>query len=151
MDQSDDLSLKERLKECGYKFTGQRNDVLDVLVKYSGRHLSTEDIYNIIKSKHPKIGIATIYRTLMVLYRLGLVNKLDLDDGLSRYELVKPNEDHQHHHLICSNCGNIAEVEGDLLESLEKQIFLKNKFLVKDHHLKFYGLCEKCRQISEDK
>ena len=72
--------------------------------------------------------------------------KLDLEDGINRYELVKENEDHRHHHLICSKCGSVSEVEDDLLESLEKQILLKNKFLVKDHKVKFYGLCENCRE-----
>jgi Fur family transcriptional regulator, ferric uptake regulator len=145
MNTSNDFCLKERLKECGYKFTGQRSAVLDVLVKNSGKHLSTEDVYNFVKEKNPEIGLATVYRTLMLLERIGLVYKLDLDDGFSKYELVKQNEDHRHHHLICSNCGSVSEVEDDLLESLEKQILIKNKFLVKDHRVKFYGLCEKCR------
>lgn len=147
MQTSDDYSLKERLRQRGYKSTGQRRAVLDVLIKYSGKHLSTEEIYNLVKKKNPEIGIATIYRTLILLERLGLVCKLDLDDESSCYELIKENEDHRHHHLICNSCGSISEVEEDLLDALEEQILLKNKFLVKDHRVKFYGLCEKCRAI----
>ena len=146
MNTSNDFCLKKRLKECGYRFTGQRNAVLDVLTEYSGKHLSIEDIHGFVKEKNPEIGIATVYRTLMLLDKLGLVYKLDLEDGINRYELVKENEDHRHHHLICSKCGSVSEVEDDLLESLEKQILLKNKFLVKDHKVKFYGLCENCRE-----
>lgn len=146
MNSSDEHELKELLKQCGYKFTGQRNAVLEVLVKYSGKHLSTEEIYKYIRDTNPEIGLATVYRTLTLLERIGLVMKLDLDDGFSRYELTRQNEDHRHHHLICSNCGSVSEVEEDLLDSLEEQILLKNDFLVKDHRVKFYGLCSRCRQ-----
>jgi Fur family ferric uptake transcriptional regulator len=147
MNQTDDFGLKKRLKEFGCKFTDQRSAVLNVLVRYSGEHLSTDEVFHYVKADSPEIGLATVYRTLMLLVRLGLVSKLDLDDGFSRYELIKQNEDHGHHHLICSKCGSVTEVEDDLLESLEEQILLKKKFLVKDHRVKFYGLCEKCRDL----
>lgn len=146
MNSSDEQELKEMLKQCGYKFTGQRSAVLEVLLKYRGKHLSTEEIYKYVRDTNPEIGLATVYRTLTILDRLGLVMKLDLDDGFSRYELARQNEDHRHHHLICSNCGSVSEVEEDLLDSLEEQILLKNDFLVKDHRVKFYGLCSHCRQ-----
>ncbi len=146
MNTSDEQELKELLKQCGYKFTGQRGAVLEVLVRYRGKHLSTEEIYTCVRDTNPEIGLATVYRTLTLLDRLGLVMKLDLDDGFSRYELARHNEDHRHHHLICSNCGSVSEVEEDLLDSLEEQILLKNDFLVKDHRVKFYGLCSYCRK-----
>jgi Fur family ferric uptake transcriptional regulator len=141
----DDGFLKEKLKEYGYKFTGQRDAILETMLQCSGQHVSTEEIFNIVKLKHPEIGLATVYRTMILLDKLGLVHKLDFDDGFSRYELVKPNEDHTHHHLICSSCGSVSEVEEDLLDSLEEEILKKNGFLVKDHRVQFYGLCSKCR------
>ncbi|HEX3032919.1 MAG TPA: Fur family transcriptional regulator [Bacillota bacterium] len=149
MSTSDIYGLKDRLKEFGYKFTDQRKAILDVLIAYSGDHLSTEEVYTRVKEKHPEMGIATVYRTLMLLEKLELVCKLDLGDGFSRYELVKLNEDHRHHHLVCSCCKSVTEVEEDLLEALEQQILQKNKFLVKDHRVMFYGLCENCRQKAD--
>ena len=145
MNSADVQELKEQLKQRGYKFTGQRNAVLEVLVRYSGKHLSTEEVYNFVREIHPDVGIATVYRTLTLLDRLKLVEKLDLDDGFSRYELARPNEDHRHHHLICNKCGSVTEVEEDLLDSLEEKILMKNDFLVTDHRVKFYGLCSLCR------
>jgi Fur family ferric uptake transcriptional regulator len=145
MNSADVQELRELLKQRGYKFTGQRNAVLDVLVRYSGKHLSTEEVFNYVREIHPEVGLATVYRTLTLLDRLKLVEKLDLDDGFSRYELARPNEDHRHHHLICSKCGSVTEVEEDLLDSLEEQILKKNEFLVTDHRVKFYGLCKQCR------
>ncbi len=147
MNAADVQELKGLLKERGYKFTGQRNAVLDVLVKFSGKHLTTEEVFNYVREIHPEVGIATVYRTLTLLESLKLAEKLDLDDGYSRYELARPNEDHRHHHLICSKCGSVTEVEEDLLDSLEEQILMKNEFLVTDHRVKFYGLCKQCRSL----
>jgi Fur family ferric uptake transcriptional regulator len=145
MGTADERELRELLKSSGYKFTGQRGAVLEVLLRYSGKHLSTEEIFNYVRSSNPEIGIATVYRTLTLLEKIGVVIKLDLDDGFSRYELTRQDEDHRHHHLICSKCGSVSEVEDDLLDSLEEQILMKNGFLVTDHRVKFYGLCSKCR------
>ena len=137
--------FKTQLKDNGYKLTTQRIAVLDVIIKNRGKHLSTEEIYNHVKSKHPNIGIATIYRTLILFNKLNLLHKLNLDDNYNRYELKKSNEDHRHHHIICTKCGKVAEVKGDLLEALEEEILIKNGFLVKDHRVKFYGYCKDCR------
>lgn len=145
MNSAHEQELKELLKKCGYKFTGQRVAVLEVLARYSGKHLTTEEVYNYVRESNPEIGLATVYRTLTLLERIGLISRLDLDDGFSRYELVRQNEDHRHHHLICNNCGSVTEVEEDLLDSLEEQILIQNDFLVTDHSVKFYGLCAKCR------
>lgn len=146
MNVSDEQELKKLLRHCGYKFTGQRSAVLEVLIQHRGEHLSTEEIYNYVKESNPEIGIATVYRTLTLLNKIGIILKLDFDDGFSRYELARQNEDHRHHHLICSNCGSVSEVKEDLLDALEEQILLKNGFLVKDHKVKFYGLCSDCRK-----
>jgi len=138
------INFKEQLKERGYKLTSQRQSVLDVIIEHEGEHLSTEEIYELVKAENPDIGLATVYRTLMLLDRMELVYKLDLDDGCSRYELNKHKEDHRHHHLICTKCGKVAEVEEDLLETLEEQILKSKGFLVKDHRVKFYGYCKSC-------
>ena len=139
------LKLNEQLKATGVKSTNPRNAVLNAILYYENTHFSTEEIYNHVKNTDPKTGLATVYRSLILFESKGIICKLDLDDGVSRYELNKPNENHRHHHLICSRCGSISEVEDDLLDSLEEQILIKNNFLVKDHRVKFYGLCEKCR------
>lgn len=142
MIQSDDF--REQLKERGYKLTAQRQAVLEALKAHEGKHLSPEEIYGLVKEKNPEIGLATVYRTLLLLDRMELVYKLDLDDGCSRYEFIKHKEDHRHHHLICTQCGAVNEVEEDLLDTLEEQILEKYGFLVRDHRVKFYGYCNKC-------
>jgi Fur family transcriptional regulator, ferric uptake regulator len=143
------INFKEQLKEKGYKLTAQRQSVLDIIVEHEGEHLTSEEIYELVKKNNPDIGLATVYRTLLLLDRMELVYKLDLDDGCSRYELNRKKEDHRHHHLICTNCGSVTEVEEDLLDNLEEQIMLKNHFKVLDHRVKFYGYCEKCSKEME--
>lgn len=139
-----EFNLKTELKDKGYKMTSQRKAILDVLIENDGKHLSTEEIYELVKKKYPEIGVATVYRTLLLFDSMELVYKLDFDDGCSRYELNKNKEDHRHHHLICMGCGSVSEVEEDLLDSLEEEILNKKGFVVKDHRVKFYGFCKKC-------
>lgn len=141
-----DSNFKEQLKERGYKLTIQRQAVLDVIIEHEGEHLSTEEIYELVKKGHPEIGLATVYRTLLLLDRMELVYKLDLDDGCNRYELNRHKEDHRHHHLICTKCGSVSEVQEDLLDTLEEEVLRKNGFLVKDHRVKFYGYCRNCME-----
>ncbi|KYH35959.1 ferric uptake regulation protein [Clostridium tepidiprofundi DSM 19306] len=138
--------LKEILKNRGYKLTPQRRAIINGIIDSVGTHLTAEELYDVVKKKCPEIGLATIYRTLQLLEDTGIVCKLDFDDGCSRYELANDNEKHQHHHLICSKCGKVIEVEGDLLGELEKLIEQKYNFDIQDHSLKFYGICEECRK-----
>ncbi|AAM24476.1 Fur family transcriptional regulator [Caldanaerobacter subterraneus] len=136
--------LKEKLKEKGFKLTTQRRVILDVIMENKNKHLSSEEIYDLVKRKYPEIGLATVYRTLQLFEELGLVYKLNFDEGRNRYELYQEDA-HQHHHLICLKCGNVIEMEGDLLEDLEKLIEKTKNFEIVDHNVKFYGYCSNCR------
>lgn len=136
--------LKSNLKEKGYKLTPQRRAIVDSMISNEGSHLTTEELYDLVKKECPEIGLATVYRTVQLLEELGVVCKMDLDDGCNRYELVHEDENHQHHHLICNNCGKVIEVQGDLLEVLEHNIEEKYNFKIKNHSVKFYGICSDC-------
>lgn len=136
--------LKGNLKGKGYKLTPQRRSIIDSIIKNEGNHLTTEELYDLVKVECPEIGLATVYRTVQLLEDIGVVCKLDLNDGCNRYELIHEDENHQHHHLICTNCGKVTEVHGDLLEGLENEIQRTYGFEVKNHSLKFYGICNEC-------
>jgi Fur family ferric uptake transcriptional regulator len=136
--------LKNNLKEKGYKLTPQRRSIIDSIIKNEGNHLTTEELYDLVKVECPEIGLATVYRTVQLLEDIGVVCKLDLNDGCNRYELIHEDENHHHHHLICTNCGKVIEVQGDLLEGLESEIQKTYDFEVRNHSLKFYGLCNEC-------
>ncbi|AEF17178.1 MULTISPECIES: Fur family transcriptional regulator [Thermoanaerobacterium] len=143
MNEIDDI--KENLKQKGFKLTTQRRAILDVIIENREKHLSSEEIYDLVKEKYPEIGLATVYRTLQLFDEMGIIYKLNFDDGRSRYELYH-NEDHQHHHLICLKCGSVIEMEGDLLENLEEAIENTKNFQIIDHNVKFFGYCSKCKQ-----
>ena len=137
--------LKDKLKEKGYKLTPQRRATLNVIFENQGEHLSTEEIYDKVKEKCPEIGLATVYRTLQLFNELEIISKVDFDDGCGRYELSTDTEDHHHHHLICLQCGNVIEVDLDLLDTLEDEIQKSYNFKINDHRVKFFGFCSKCK------
>lgn len=136
--------LKYKLKLKGYKLTPQRRAIVNMVFEKKGMHLTAEEIYDLVKIDCPEIGLATVYRTVQLLEQIGLIYKLNLDDGCNRYELVNEDEVHQHHHLICTKCGKVIEVEGDLLDSIERKVEEKYKFKVENHSVKFFGICSEC-------
>lgn len=117
----------------GYKATPQRVAVLEALE--AEQHQSLEGI----RKRCPKVGLVTVYRTLDLLGRLGLVRRLDLGDG-PRYELA---EDH-HHHLICELCGRISEFEECPLD-IQRLPLQKSGFEPRSHSLEVYGQCAECK------
>ena len=140
-------AYKLKLKESGYKLTPQRLAIINAIEENKGKHLNTEEIYDIVKQRNPEMGLATVYRTLQMLDELEVVSSLNLEDGCVRYELYCDDGSDHHHHLICSNCGSVIEVEGDLLDQLEAKIEKEYDFKIVDHKLKFYGLCSKCKNL----
>jgi len=141
--------LREKLRERQYKLTSQRQTILQSFIDNPDRHLSAEDVYNIVRGQSPDIGLATVYRTLELLSELDILQKLDFGDGRNRYEINEMSTPHHHHHLICLSCGRVREFEDDLLETLETAIARKSKFAIVDHQLKFYGYCQECQTKRE--
>lgn len=141
-------SFYEDLKDKGYKLTNQRKIIFEAILANHKEHITVEELYQYIIKDHPGIGLATIYRNIQLLSELNIIEKLNLDDGFTRYELALDEENHRHHHLICNNCNKVIEVKEDLMDSIEK-IFDENYgFLVSDHQTKFFGLCRECRDLT---
>ncbi len=140
-------TIVDKLRESGLKITPQRRAVINILLNNTSRHLSSEEIYDLVRVDCPEIGIATVYRTMQLLDEVGVISKLNLDDGCIRYEInLNKSESHNHHHLICKKCGGIIEVEDDLMDSVENEIQKVYKFNILDHDIKFYGICEDCNK-----
>lgn len=144
--------LTKTLGDNGYKVTAQRSIIFEVLDENSDKHLSTEDVHELVKCKNPHMGIATIYRTLQLFEEIGLVFKHNFDDGFSRYQILPPGSDevHQHHHLLCKKCGKIIEVKEDLMNSLEDIIEKQYNFEILNHVVIFTGICSQCRNKEND-
>ena len=144
--------VKELLRKSGLKVTSQRLMVMNILASHPDSHLTAEEIYDLAKENSPEIGLATIYRTLQVLLDLHLINKVTFDDGFTRDELngEKGASGHRHHHAICTGCGKVYSLETDLLDSLEQEVLEKLGFVVTDHEVKLYGLCQECREKKDE-
>ncbi len=136
--------IKGQLHTAGYKLTPQREATVRVLLEREVDHLSAEDVYLLVKEKAPEIGLATVYRTLELLTELRVVDKINFGDGVSRFDLRKEGAAHFHHHLVCTECGSVEEIEEDLLEDVEKVVERDWQFKVKDHRLTFHGICRRC-------
>lgn len=141
--------VRQQLSDNDYRLTPQRQVVLGILVENSNTHLSADDIYLKAKEVSPDIGLATVYRTLELFDKLGIVYRLDYGDGQARYEFNDGLERHYHHHLICLGCGRIQEFNDDLLEDVEQAIATKAGFHITDHCLRFFGYCSNCRPPKE--
>ena len=72
-------TLKEKLKETGFKITPQRRAIIEILLKNDSEHLSSEEIYDLVRIDCPEIGLATVYRTMQLLDEIGAISKLNLD------------------------------------------------------------------------
>lgn len=137
--------IKRQLHAATYKLTPQREATVRVLLENEQDHLSAEDVYLLVKDKSPEIGLATVYRTLELLSELKIVDKINFGDGVSRYDLRGEGEERYHHHLICVECGSVAEIQENLLKEVENVVEKRYQFKVKDHRLTFHGVCGKCQ------
>lgn len=148
--------VKRLLKEKGLKVTKQRLLVLEAIAACPDKHLTAEEILELVKVGYPEIGLATIYRTIQLFAELRLIDRINLDDGFVRYEIGNPyacEQKHHHHHLICRKCGKVISFQDDLLEELEKKITETTGFVIVDHEVKLYGCCAECggKLIEEEK
>lgn len=137
--------IKQQLSTHNYKLTPQREATVRVLLENEEDHLSAEDVYMLIKKKAPEIGLATVYRTLELLSELKIIHKLNLGDGVTRYEFRAEGAQRHHHHLYCLNCGTVDEIMEELLGPIEEQVKREFDFQIVDHRLIFHGICHRCK------
>ena len=140
MDQPRDITGE--LSKQGYRLTPQRIMILSA-IENSDNHISAEEIYAQIVAKYPNVNVSTVYRTLDLLKRLGLVTETDLGEGRVRYH---PAEKGHHHHLVCQKCGAIIDLDEALLTPLKNALLREYKFSADLRHLAILGRCENCRK-----
>jgi Fur family ferric uptake transcriptional regulator len=134
-------TLKARLAKKGLKSTEQRDIIADAFFKTT-THISLDELLAKSKKKTPKIGYATVYRTMKLLTEIGLAVQRQFGDGQTRYENL-PDGGH-HDHIICVKCSKIAEFQNQRIEELQMEVARKLGYKVINHKLELYGYCEKC-------
>jgi len=137
--------FKEHLRQQGLKSTSQRDDIARVFFS-SNRHISVEELYNEVKRVNPRIGYATVYRTMKLLTECGLAVERHFRDAEARYE--SQAEGHHHDHLICERCGKIVEFEEDRIEAMQAEVAQRLGFRITGHKMELYGLCNECQRSS---
>jgi len=108
----------------------------------SNTPVDVEEIIKHLRAQDLDTNKVTVYRILDFLFKNQIIDRVEFGEGKYRYELKK----NHHHHLICTNCGKIQDVEGNLVENLEKNIQKDKNFQVKSHSLEFFGLCLNCQK-----
>lgn len=124
----------------GLKSTRQRDLIVQEFFK-KHQHLTVEELRDRVRKVDPKVGYATVYRTLKLLGDCGLALKREFGGGQARYEHIT---DHHHDHLICIGCSEIIEFENDSIEQLQERVCRKHKFKLMNHKMELYGYCDAC-------
>jgi Fur family ferric uptake transcriptional regulator len=135
--------FRRYLREQGLPITQQREVVADVVFSTPG-HLSVEDIEVALKGLGERIGKATIYRTMEILVRSGLVKEHDFGEGFKRYEHLFGHQP-VHEHLICTSCSEVIEFQSPEVVRLQEETATRHGFLATRHRLEIYGLCAACQ------
>ncbi len=129
------------LKKAGLKITVPRTKIIQILEKAKDRHLSAEEIYQLLKEAGEDIGLATVYRVLTQFEEAGLVIRHHFEEGLSVFEL---DHGEHHDHLVCIKCGRVEEFMDEVIEERLREIVEKAGYSTADHSLNVYGFCKNC-------
>jgi len=133
---------RKALNRQGLRITNQRALILEI-IRHGHRHLDADEVYRRARDKQPRLSLSTVYRTLQMFKKLGLVEELHYDDTHHHYE-VKPSA--EHHHLVCLSCGKIVEFECQATQEMRDNIGLQKGFEVTGVEVWMTGYCAKCRQ-----
>ena len=132
------------LAGAGYRASGARAEVIDGLAEL-GCSVTAREIADLLRERRSGVGLASIYRTLDLLDRLGLVQRFEVGEGVARYEPAHPGGDH-HHHIVCDSCGRVEAFEDEGLEQAIDSLSDRVSFGVVAHDVTLHGECPTCRE-----
>ncbi|MFB2835028.1 Fur family transcriptional regulator [Floridanema evergladense] len=139
-------SLKAELNERGWRLTPQRETILHLFQELpKGDHLSAEDLYQRLESQGEPISLSTIYRSLKLMARMGILRELELGEGHKHYELNQPYP-HHHDHLICVRCNKTVEFKNDAILKIGTKTAEKEGYQLLDCQLTIHAICPSCQR-----
>lgn len=133
------MELPEQLRSRGYRSTPQRELVLEAVTTLG--HATPEDAFTWVRNRSAGVNISTVYRTLELLEELGLVKHTHLDHRAPTYHAAAAPE---HVHLVCRQCGDVIEVEPQMVRSLVDALRHEVGFVADVGHLTVFGQCQAC-------
>ncbi len=139
-------SLKAELHEKGWRLTPQREVILDIFQNLSsGKHLSAEDLQEVLAGEGHNISLSTIYRTVKLMSRMGILRELELAEGHKHYEINQPAPYH-HHHLICIRCNQMVEFKNDSVLKIGDKTAKKEGYHLLDCQMTIHAVCPTCQR-----
>jgi len=132
--------MMKRLRERGFKLTPQRLQIIDI-ISNNKMHPSAQDLFAEARKKSPRISASTVYYTLELLKREGLIKEIDFYDRPNRYD----SDTSEHLNLVCLKCGKIEDFNDDLPVSFKK-IEEETGFMPLNLRFEYHGYCKECRQ-----
>jgi Fur family ferric uptake transcriptional regulator len=132
------------LQRAGHRSSAPRAAVVELLGRQSCV-LSAREMSDRLHAEGNPVGIATVYRTLELLTRMRLVQRLDMGTDPARYEPAMPDGDHHHHHLVCEQCSEVTAFDDPALERAIARLSRELDYRVGDHDVVLRGLCPECR------
>lgn len=140
MNSRSDLHNKEKLGEAGFRATKPRLALLSFLEKKSAPLLISEIVSGL---KPHKVDQVTVYRMIEAFTKAGIVREVNLQGDRPRYELA--DLEHDHHHIVCTNCRKVEDFVDCDTERLEKKALQQSHFSkITGHSFDLYGLCDSC-------
>ncbi|HMJ03989.1 MAG TPA: Fur family transcriptional regulator [Conexibacter sp.] len=130
------------LSAAGYRRGGARNAIVELL-DVQDCALTAQEIDDRLRADGRSVGRASVYRILELLTELRLVTRIDVGQGVARYERHQPDGEH-HHHLVCDECGQVAPFEDPALEQAIERVSKRLSFAVGDHDVVLHGACSDC-------
>ncbi len=138
--------FQQFLGNQGLKLTNERKALVREIFA-THYHFEADELLFKMKEKRVKISRATVYRTLELLVKSGMVRRVHLGEDHYHYEHVTGNSHHDH--LICTTCGTVIEFNDPVLEARQHEICQKKKFTPTFHNLQILGVCDPCRRKGE--
>ncbi len=134
-------TILDTLKQRGYRITPQREMIINT-VAHSPRHITAEEVADSLREHTQAINIATVYRTLDLLWQEGFACRNDLSEGKIVYATFQHGP---HIHLVCRKCNKVIDADVGLLNSLGQDLKSKYDFQSDLGHFSIFGICSTCQ------
>jgi Fe2+ or Zn2+ uptake regulation protein len=135
--------ILDAFKQKGLRITGPRRTLASLLVETAGADFTVEELWDMVLQRDPDVGRATVFRAVEMLQALQLLDRIEFANGTHRFRFC--HETSHHHHVSCSNCGKVIEVDiclsNEQIASVERQA----GFAIEGHRLEFFGRCTACQ------
>jgi Fur family ferric uptake transcriptional regulator len=137
-------TIISELRERGYRITPQREMIIHSIA-HSPHHTTAEEIIEKLQEHTKAINIATVYRTLDLLWQEGFACRNDLSEG----KVVYATFDHGPHiHLVCRKCNRVIDADIEIIQTLREDLCQNYHFVPDLDHISIFGICDKCKELA---